>query len=131
MSIKMRAFWALAIFGPLVLLCGQLGVAAMPAPSAPSKSALTFAASEFKFSPNSATAAPDGPGSITLNNTGTVEHTWVLLAKDGKTEVVKVTVKPGATGNADFSVPGPGTYQFICDVPGHKESGMTGTLTVR
>jgi plastocyanin len=130
MSLKMRAFWALMIFGPLLLLCGQLGAAAMPAPSAPTEAALAFNASEFKFNPASASAAAGGPTKVTLANTGSVDHTWVLLDKAGK-EIVKLTAKPGATEAQSFTAPSAGTYDYICDVPGHKESGMHGTLTVR
>ena len=38
--------------------------------------------------------------------------------------------KPGEGGNSEF-IPGePGTYYYICTVPGHREMGMVGTIIV-
>jgi uncharacterized cupredoxin-like copper-binding protein len=43
---------------------------------------------------------------------------------------VKIAVPIGQT--VDGVIPGAaaGTYDFYCSLPGHKEAGMTGTLTV-
>ena len=39
-------------------------------------------------------------------------------------------LKPGEGGNSVF-IPGePGTYYYICTVPGHREMGMVGTIIV-
>jgi len=39
-------------------------------------------------------------------------------------------LKPGEGGNSEF-IPGePGTYYYICTVPGHREMGMVGTIIV-
>lgn len=44
--------------------------------------------------------------------------------QDGK------TVAPGGTSTVTVTLK-PGTYTFYCPVPGHKQAGMKGTLTVR
>jgi P-type Cu+ transporter len=44
---------------------------------------------------------------------------------------VDVGARPGQTSEIRVRLPEPGTYEFICTVPGHAEAGMTGTLTVR
>jgi uncharacterized cupredoxin-like copper-binding protein len=36
----------------------------------------------------------------------------------------------GQTGNFEFTVSQPGTYQILCVVRGHADRGQTGTLTV-
>jgi len=39
-------------------------------------------------------------------------------------------LKPGDAGDSEF-IPGePGTYYYICTVPGHREMGMVGTIIV-
>jgi rusticyanin len=35
------------------------------------------------------------------------------------------------TGTIQFTASRPGTYRYLCPVPGHEQKGMTGTLTVR
>ncbi len=44
----------------------------------------------------------------------------------GKTDLV-------AQGNASVTLDNlkPGTYTYFCTVPGHKDAGMQGTLTVK
>ncbi len=68
------------------------------------------------------------PGdTIVLTNDGFAQHDFVVdelgmdsdLANNGET--VTVTVPEDAE---------PGDYEFYCSVPGHKEAGMVGTLTV-
>ncbi len=48
-------------------------------------------------------------------------------------------LRPGAArpaagmhaGTLTFTAAAPGTYQYLCPVPGHAQEGMTGTFTVR
>ncbi len=35
---------------------------------------------------------------------------------------------PGARAYANFTAPSVGTYEFVCEIPGHFQSGMHGTL---
>jgi uncharacterized cupredoxin-like copper-binding protein len=37
----------------------------------------------------------------------------------------------GQAGTLEFTPTKPGTYEFICTVPGHKEAGMVGALIVK
>lgn len=41
-----------------------------------------------------------------------------------------VIVDAGGTTTLDVSELEPGTYDMVCTVAGHKDSGMTGTITV-
>jgi plastocyanin len=53
---------------------------------------------------------------ISIEGNGVDEHGQIV--KDGGVSTVKVTLKPG-------------NYTFYCSVPGHREGGMEGKLTVK
>lgn len=38
---------------------------------------------------------------------------------------------PGETGTVTFNSGEPGTYEYYCSIPGHREAGMVGTLIVQ
>ena len=61
-----------------------------------------------------------------MENKGPLEHSFVVDELGVKLE----RVPPGQTGSVSFTPRAAGTYAYYCDVPGHKEAGMTGTLTV-
>ena len=45
---------------------------------------------------------------------------------------IKVDIQPGSTATVQIPADAqPGTYDFICSIPGHAEAGMVGTLTVQ
>jgi plastocyanin len=70
------------------------------------------------------------PGKVTIDftNPATLEHD-VAIEQGGKQLAVSETIGKGKTSvTADLA---PGTYTFLCTVPGHAEAGMEGTLTVR
>jgi plastocyanin len=70
------------------------------------------------------------PGEVTIDftNPATLEHD-VAIEQGGKEIAVSETIGEGKTSvTADLA---PGTYTFLCTVPGHAEAGMEGTLTVR
>lgn len=70
------------------------------------------------------------PGKVTIDfeNPAAIEHD-VAIEQDGQ-EIAKseVITEGKASVSADLA---PGTYTFLCTVPGHAEAGMEGTLTVR
>lgn len=70
------------------------------------------------------------PGKVTIDfdNPATLEHN-VAIEQDGKQLAISETIAKGKTSvTADLE---PGTYTFLCTVPGHAEAGMEGTLTVK
>jgi plastocyanin len=75
-----------------------------------------------------ALAARSGPVTIVLSNPAPLSHNVSIegpgVAKQGNTVGQGGTSKVSATLN-------PGTYTFYCSVPGHREAGMQGTLTVK
>ncbi len=72
-----------------------------------------------------------GPGEVTVefNNPASVPHNVAIESSGGK-EVGKtdVVTESSATTTVDLK---PGKYTFYCSVPGHREAGMEGTLTVK
>jgi plastocyanin len=70
-------------------------------------------------------------GSVTINfdNPASLSHDVVIEDESGadlgKTDLV-------SQGNTSVTVDlAPGTYAYYCDVAGHREGGMEGTLTVK
>ena len=70
-------------------------------------------------------SADAGAVHITLVNGGPVPHTFVI---DG-TDLRLSTPSEGDTCAGVVTLE-PGTWEFWCDVPGHREGGMKGVLTV-
>jgi plastocyanin len=69
-------------------------------------------------------SAQAGKITIKFDNTSGVDHNIAIQGK-GKTPI-----EP--KGSAEFTATyAPGTYTFFCEVPGHAQAGMKGTLTVK
>jgi plastocyanin len=72
--------------------------------------------------------AEAGKVTIDFNNPAPIEHD-VAIEKEGKEIAVSELVTEAETSvSAELE---PGTYTFLCTVPGHAEAGMEGTLTVK
>jgi plastocyanin len=70
------------------------------------------------------------PGKVTIDfsNPSALEHNGAI-EKDGKELVESETISEGKTSVSVNLAPG--TYTFLCTIPGHAEAGMEGTLTVK
>jgi len=80
--------------------------------------------SEFAISPASL-QVPEG-GSLKVTNNGAAVHD---LSIEG-TDLTTGEIQPGETATLDPSSLPAGDYEVFCSIPGHKDSGMTATLTV-
>jgi plastocyanin len=78
---------------------------------------------QLLFTASKATA-PAGKITINFANTSGVPHN-IAIAGKGKTPI---TPKGKGSFTATYA---PGTYTFFCEVPGHEQAGMKGTLTVK
>ena len=88
---------------------------------------VTITATEFKYDPATINATPGQTINITLKNTGSVDHTFVFAPAN-----FKMTVSAGKSDTKTFTAPAAaGSYDFSCDVAGHKEAGMVGKLIVK
>ena len=80
---------------------------------------------QLKFDPTEL-SAPAGDITLDLTNDSAVPHN---IAVDGA-EGVSDTIQDGGTAELTVNLPA-GTYEYYCDVPGHRQAGMVGTLTVQ
>ena len=105
--------------------------AGAPAPASPAARAgatLTVEMgrpAEFAFNPSQLTIPANTDVTVALPNLGQAVHNFNVPALG-----VNVTVQVGETGQATINAPA-GTYEFVCNIPGHSAAGMVGTLTVQ
>ncbi|MCC6315668.1 MAG: cupredoxin domain-containing protein [Thermomicrobiales bacterium] len=109
--------------------------AAVPAAAAPAEGGATeagqAAAQEFTvtshdiyFDPKDLTIPANQDVTLHLPNEGAAPHNFSIDALQ-----ISVDQAPGETDLTATVNAAPGTYDFYCNVPGHKEAGMVGTLT--
>lgn len=83
--------------------------------------------SQIAFDTTTLTSKP-GKVTIDFDNPAALEHN-VAIEREGKQLAISETITEGKTSaTTDLA---PGTYTFLCTVPGHAEAGMEGTLTVK
>jgi uncharacterized cupredoxin-like copper-binding protein len=128
-----RSRWSAPTAGALAVVAGLLlatlaacgggsGAAAQPAGST------KVSMSEFEFTPH-AVAVKSG-ATLFLVNDGSVAHDLVVADSGGAVKAKSSLVQPGNSATLTLNDLPAGDYRLSCDVPGHKEAGMVGTLTV-
>lgn len=101
----------------------EVGSAAEASADAP-----TLEAFDIGWEPTELTVAAGG--AITMVNTGNAQHNFAI---DGYHDGEVLQDIPVGGEPVTWQVPddlAPGTYTFFCAVPGHREAGMEGALTV-
>jgi len=88
---------------------------------------VTITATEFSFDPAKVTVPEGTPVTVILENAGELAHNLVVERLDVSTR----TIQPDERDRVTFTPASAGSYLLYCDVPGHREAGMTATLTVR
>ena len=76
------------------------------------------------------TSLTSKPGKVTIDfdNPAALEHN-VAIEQEGEEIATSETLAEGKTSvSAELA---PGTYTYLCTIPGHAEAGMEGVLTVR
>ncbi len=119
--------------------------------STPSTQEITLEGVDTQFSLTTLAVTAGTPVKLTFKNIGVLEHDFSVLeisvedvtdsgnAEDGghdmgamtDTPDLHISAKPGESGVLEFTPTKPGTYDFVCTTPGHKELGMVGTLVVK
>jgi plastocyanin len=73
--------------------------------------------------------AKAGSDTIEFNNPSSTGHNVQIEDSNGDAVAGTDTITASKTSTtADLQ---PGTYTFFCSIPGHREAGMEGTLTVK
>jgi plastocyanin len=87
--------------------------------------AVTVESYDIYFEPSELSIPADTDVTVQLPNEGVTLHNFSIDALG-----ISVDIAPGATEAATINAPA-GTYEYYCNVPGHKPAGMVGTLTVQ
>jgi uncharacterized cupredoxin-like copper-binding protein len=110
---------------------------------------ITVELADFTYAPSSITIPVRQPVILTINNTGLVEHDFVVekidvtdvqvqddstgghhMHGDAPAYDLHVSTGAGQTNVLQFTALEPGTYRVFCSVEGHIEAGMLGELIV-
>ncbi|HVD85972.1 MAG TPA: plastocyanin/azurin family copper-binding protein [Solirubrobacterales bacterium] len=82
----------------------------------------------LSFTSDSASAKA-GKVTVDFTNSSPVPHNVTIEDEGGETVAATETLTEGSeAAKANLK---PGTYTFYCSVPGHRDAGMEGTLTVK
>lgn len=81
---------------------------------------------EFSFNPASISVKAGEHIKLTFKNNGRASHNLILEGVGVGTK----TIGGGQTDVIEFTAPSSGTYNFFCSIPGHRTSGMEGSLNV-
>ena len=123
--------------GPAVVTVQAPAVAQTPAsaqaaPAAKAAIDVKIVATDLKFTPATLQAKVGQAVKVTLDNRGVIEHdlTFPAIPSDKPAGSLKTVAKPGQTTTLEFTPTKSGAYEYVCTIPGHKEAGMKGTMTV-
>lgn len=134
----------LMMVGTAVALVAVLAGCSGGSSSGPAKT-IEVTAKNTAFSMKEITIEKGQPVKLVLNNQDGELHDWAVSkieikkaeAHDGGdshghgNKDLHVSAEGGKTGTVEFTATKAGTYEYICTVPGHKESGMLGKLIVK
>lgn len=87
---------------------------------------IDISSENFEFDVENITVNKGDTVVINLTNDEGV-HDWVIDEFDAKTDVLDTQ---GQTDSVSFVADQSGTFEYYCSVPGHRQLGMVGTLTV-
>jgi plastocyanin len=101
---------------------------APPATAAASLDVSTPSDGSLVFDPDGLDAKP-GSLTITYSNPSPVQHSLAVESADGSV-LGETQIFSGGEQEVTINDLTPGEYVFFCTVPGHREAGMEGALTV-
>jgi uncharacterized cupredoxin-like copper-binding protein len=111
----------------VVVACGGGGGggSSYKQPKGPAQTTLDIKGGNLFFDPKN----PDAPAGIDAIKLESEGGTHTLVFDNGKVPGFKLEASTGKSDELKVDLK-PGKYTFFCDIPGHREGGMEGTLTV-
>jgi uncharacterized cupredoxin-like copper-binding protein len=103
---------------------------------------ISFTMTDLAFNPNEFTVPAGKDITLKVIHNGTMEHSFIVMKygtdagemfdeADQVNIYWEVDLQPGESETVLFKAPDqPGTYQIICGMAGHLQSGMVGKLIV-
>jgi glucose/arabinose dehydrogenase/plastocyanin len=85
---------------------------------------VTVESVDIDFNPNEFTIPANTDVTVHLPNNGAVRHNFSVEELG-----INVDIPPGEEQTITINAPA-GEYTYYCDVPGHRQAGMVGTMTV-
>jgi uncharacterized cupredoxin-like copper-binding protein len=85
-----------------------------------------LAAVDINWEPKTLTLPANTDAEIVITNNGVLGHDFAI----DELKILTDEIPSGQQITVPINAPA-GTYEFYCAVPGHKEAGMVGTLTVQ
>jgi uncharacterized cupredoxin-like copper-binding protein len=103
----------------------ESGATPAGSPAASAGGEVVIDSGDIYFRPAEFTIQADTDVTITIDNSqAALPHNFTIEGTD-----YSVDYDPGATVDVTVNLPA-GTYTFYCNIPGHREAGMEGTLVV-
>lgn len=116
----------LVVLCVIVSGCGGRKQEETPGPAAGEGRRIDMDSGEFFFSPSEITVKRGETVTIALKNSGSVEHNISIDEFN-----IDRDYNPGQTIMVTFTPDRTGTFRIYCDIVGHSEAGMVGTLIVQ
>ena len=133
----------LALVGGLLLSVGLAGVAAAWVGGPGGTPGITEIAIRYsRYTPDRIVVPAGVPVTIVLHNGDPIDHEWIVgdaatheRHRTGTEPVhgsrpTEVSIPAGTSRTTTVTFATPGTYLYICHLPGHEAYGMVGTLEV-
>ena len=116
----------LIVLGGYFLLKSGLSKEGAPSGPAGGEEGIVISGTEFSFAPAKISVKAGESAKIVFRNKGASSHNLMIEGMEIGTEVIA----GGKEAALEFTPASKGTYKFYCSVPGHREAGMEGVLTV-
>jgi len=121
----MVAFSLAAVAMPSVTRA-QAQVAVLEPSNETEPAEVRIVSTEFKYAPSTVRIAAGRAVTLILDNSGAETEHGLFVPALG----FRLQVKAGGIARRNIVFEKPGEYEFTCDLPGHRDAGMTGTLIV-
>jgi plastocyanin len=85
---------------------------------------------EYSLNPSTVNLSKTGTYEFEVTNDGQITHALNIEESGGGAEAESGDIESGQSKTVRFTFSKDGSYEMYCPIPGHKEQGMEGTITV-